>query len=470
MKKIISQGIGFILLAVVFFSSCKKDQFITSTDADLNLSADTIRFDTVFTSSTSFTQSFKIFNNNSQKIKLSSIQLMGGSNSSFQININGISSTEAHDIVLAANDSMYVFISVNVDSSNNQLPFIVRDSILINYNGNNRFVQLEAFGQNAHFLRNQKISGNTTWTADLPYVILGKLQIDTNATLTIENGCKIYSHADAPILVDGTLKVYGRKNNEVIFTGDRLDESYSDLPASWPGIYFRSTSKDNELTFAIIKNAKSAVGVYLPSVNNNPKLTIHQCIIDNALESGIYSENSSINADNTLISNCGTNVVIDFGGIYNFTNCTAVSYSTIYLPHINPVLKLSNIKNQNGVTYVSDLHAVFKNCIIWGEGGIGEDEVFINKDDSHLFDVSLENCLYKNSNSPQNCNVTSSLGNIDPIFDSIDVFHNHFDFNTTKDIASPVIDNGTLTPFNKDLNDYPRLSGLATDIGCYEKQ
>jgi hypothetical protein len=131
---------------------------------------------------------------------------------------------------------------------------------------------------------------------------------------------------------------------------------------------------------------------------------------------------------------------------------------------------LSNAKIQNAVTFVADLHAVFKNCIVWGEGGIGEDEVMVNKDDSHVFDVSFENCLYKNFDSPQNCNVTSSIANIDPIFDSIDVFHNYFDFNTTKDISSPAIDNGTLTPFNNDLNDYPRLSGLATDIGCYEKQ
>ena len=37
------------------------------------------------------------------------------------------------------------------------------------------------------------LKGNITWTNNLPYVILGSLVVDTNATLTIEPGCKIYS-------------------------------------------------------------------------------------------------------------------------------------------------------------------------------------------------------------------------------------------------------------------------------------
>jgi hypothetical protein len=470
MNKIIRPLIGILFLFQLSFSACKKDHFITSSEATMTITADTIRFDTLFTSATSITQSFKIINDNDQKIQLSVIQLMGGSNSFFKININGLSSTEARNIELAAHDSMYIFVLVNIDTTNSHLPFIVRDSILINYNGNNEYVQLEAYGQNAHFLRNQKISGNVTWTDDLPYVILEKLQIDSTAILNIENGCKIYSHADAPILVDGTLKINGLKNKEVIFAGDRLDEYYRDLPASWPGIYFNSSSKDNEITYAIFKNANKAINVYLPSVNIHPKLILHQCIIDNALVSGIYSENSSIQADNTLISNCGTNINIESGGEYNFTNCTAVSYSTIYVPHINPLLQISNLSLQNGIYVTADIHAVFKNCIIWDEGGVGSDEVLVSKDDNHVFDVSFENCLLKNEGNPSSCNIVSSLLNIDPLFDSIDVFHNYFDFNITKDNTSAVIDNGTMTSFNRDLNDNTRLSGLATDIGCYEKQ
>ena len=126
------------------------------------------------------------------------------------------------------------------------------------------------------------------WTNNLPYVILGSIRIDTTATLTIQPGCRIYSHATAPFIVDGTLTVIGTKINPVIFTGDRLDEGYKDLPASWPGIYFRGSSKNNVLTYAVVKNAYQAIVIEKPSINANPKLILRQCIVDNAYDAGIF--------------------------------------------------------------------------------------------------------------------------------------------------------------------------------------
>ncbi len=50
-----------------------------------------------------------------------------------------------------------------------------------------------------------------------PYVILGGLIVDTNVTLTIDKGARIYLHADAPLIVDGTLSVTGTKNRQCYF-------------------------------------------------------------------------------------------------------------------------------------------------------------------------------------------------------------------------------------------------------------
>ena len=99
-----------------------------------------------------------------------------------------------------------------------------------------KLVQLEAWGQNAHFFRDKKITANETWNNDLPYVILGSLIVDPSKTLTINKGCRIYVHADAPIIVDGTLEVNGEKDtvDRVYFRGDRLDEPYKDFPAAGP--------------------------------------------------------------------------------------------------------------------------------------------------------------------------------------------------------------------------------------------
>ena len=185
-------------ISVLLFFSCKKETFITSADARLSVSADSIKFDTVFTTVGSITQSFKIFNDNDQKLLLSKVKLMGGPASFYKININGLATSEADNIEIAANDSIYVFVTVNINPNAANLPFIISDSILINYNSNDRFVQLQAYGQNAHFLNDQVITTNTAWPNDLPYVILGGIQVDTGISLTINQGCKIYLHADAP--------------------------------------------------------------------------------------------------------------------------------------------------------------------------------------------------------------------------------------------------------------------------------
>lgn len=464
------KNILFILFlaGTVCFFSCKKDSVITSGNASVNISADSIKFDTVFTTAGSVTKSFKIFNDNNQKLRLSKVKLMGGSNSAFKLNINGNPAVEENDIEIAANDSIYVFVSVYVNPTSASLPFIISDSVLINYNGNDRFVQLEAYGQNAHFLNNEIIGTNTTWTNDLPYVILGSLTVDTSITLRIEAGCKIYAHANAPILVDGTLIVQGEKNNEVQFRGDRLDEYYNDLPASWPGIYFGGSSLDNEIHFAIIKNANQAVVAEGPATNGNTKLVIHQTVIDNAFEAGLFGFNSSIDVDNTLITNCGNNLIIQYGGNYRFSNCTVACYSNQYLLHTNPVLQVSDATVQNGATSTADLTANFTNCIFWGESGAVDDEVLVDKVGSGIFNVNLENCLYKALNDPPNTTLSSVITNEDPSFDSVDVSNKYYDFRITKNPLAPGIDNGTIVAFPFDLDDTERTVGIV-DIGCYEK-
>ncbi|HEY1870636.1 MAG TPA: hypothetical protein VGG71_06220, partial [Chitinophagaceae bacterium] len=236
---------------MIFFFSCKKDSFITSPGALVTISADTLKYDTVFTTTGSITQSFKIFNENDQKLNISSIKLMGENFSAYKINADGIVGPEINNVEIAANDSIYVFVSVSIDQNTANLPFIVQDSIKISFNGRDRWVQLEAWGQNAHFFRDKKITDDETWTNDLPYVILGSLTVDTNKILTIDKGCRIYVHADAPILINGTLQVNGQKDSadRVYFRGDRLDDPYKDFPASWPGIFFNSSSKDNLLNY-----------------------------------------------------------------------------------------------------------------------------------------------------------------------------------------------------------------------------
>ncbi len=471
--KIVEKNRYFILFTslLIFFAACKKDNFITNSNARLYITNDSIKFDTVFTATGSITKSFKIINENNQRLLLSKIQLMGGSTSAYKLNINGVAAHQANDVELAANDSIYIFVSVNVNPNTANMPFILSDSILINYNGNDRFVQLQAYGQNANFLNNQKISGNITWSSSLPYVILGSLQVDTSATLTIPQGTKIFSHADAPFIVDGTLIINGTKNNEVVFAGDRLDGDYANYPSAWPGIYFRNTSKNNILQFAIVKNAYQAIVVTGASVNTNPKLVLQQCVIDNAYQAGILCAGSSMQANNSLISNCGNNIALIYGGNYSFINCTVASFYNDYIPHKNPVLTVNNFATQAGATIVANLTASFTNCIFWGdEGGLVDNEIEVEKvGASTIFNVSFTNSLYKAKTDPAfGTSITNCLKNKNPLFDSIDVTKRIFDFRINK-VGAPGFNTGISTTFSKDLDNANRSMGLP-DLGCYEKQ
>ncbi|CAN5645488.1 hypothetical protein BH10BAC3_BH10BAC3_06660 [soil metagenome] len=457
-----------------FFFCCKKDGFISSPDAKLVTGVDTLRFDTVFTSVGSFTRSFTLVNGNSQKLRISNIKLGGGATSPFKINVDGLAGTSFSNIELNANDSMYVFVKVTIDPNVATNLFVILDSIQVDYNGNTSIVYLQAFGQNARFIKGQTITSNTVWNNSLPYVIQSNLEVTAGAILTIEKGTKVYCSATAAIIVNGSLKVMGEKNpaDHVFFRGARLDADYKDLPGGWPGIILTANSRNNEMNFAEVLNAYQAI-VVVGGANLAPaKLVINECIIHNAYDIGLYGLQTSITARNCLISQCGndgepgiggSNVMLTGGGKYNFEHCTMATFSNLYQNHKQPVCFISN---SDGGT-VASLQATFTNCIIYGQGGSAEDELVIQKAASDP--VSFFNSFYKIKNTdPAGVTFTGCFKNTDPLFDSINASRQEYNFRLKEN--SPAVDAGKTTALTQDLDGNPRLAGIKPDAGCYEKQ
>ena len=455
-----------LLISLIFFFACRKESFTSSPEALLQANTDTLHFDTVFATVGSITQSFKIFNDNAEGIHISSIELKGGSNSPFRMNVNGIPGPSVSDLNISGKDSLYVFVTVNINPTAADLPFVVRDSIEVFYNGNKKLVQLEAFGRNAHFLRSKIITEDEVWNSDLPYVILGGLEVAGNTALTINKGSQVYLHADAPFIVKGTLKVFGEKwdSTKVLFTGDRLDEPYRSYPASWPGIYFTGSSKDNILEYTVVKNAYQAVVVQMPSVNTSPKLRLHETIIDNAYDAGLLGVNTSIKARNLLISNSGKNLVLVSGGDYEFTHCTVASISNNLVPHNDPVLFISNYLNQDPS---NSLSALFRNCIFWGDGGLVDNEVTVLRNGGNTFNVEFDHVLWKVKDEPAGVALNEVINNEDPLFDTLSTTKNFYSFLLKEN--SPAINKGINTSVTLDLNGQDRPVGLP-DLGAYEKQ
>lgn len=456
------------LLLMVILASCRKDSFITGPNAQMSTSADTLFFDTVFTSAGSTTQFLRIYNNNDQKLRLSNIVLGGGITSAFRMNVDGIAGASVNNVEIDANDSIYVFVTARLDPTGAKLPFVVRDSIGIEYNGNKRWVQLEAWGQNAHYLRSRLITGNMTWANDLPYVIIGGVKVDASATLTIEKGSRIYFHADAPLIVDGTLKVNGGPNDsaKVRFRGDRIDDPYRDYPAGWPGIIFTTSSHDNVLRHADISNAYQAIVATDPVTNGSVKLLLDGCRIDNAYDAGILGVHSSITAQNCLVSNCGKGVMLVYGGNYNFTHCTDAAFSNTLIQHKEPALVVTDYAGGGNALKTADMRASFTNCIFWGDFGLVDDEVIVKKAGNNAFNVNFQNCLWKVKNNPTNSTAANIIANQPPLFDSVNTQKNYYDFRLRG--GSPAVHKGIPTSVTTDIDGRPRNPN-SPDLGCYER-
>ncbi len=458
----------YILLISVLalVSACRKETLTGNNEAKLTLANDSLHFDTVFTTAGSITKYFLIKNENRQKIRISNLQLMGGSVSNFKMNVDGSAGVQFSGIEIEGNDSMYVFVNVNVNPNAANQPFVIKDSIKIEWNGNTSFKQLEAWGQNANYIRSTLFRGNFTWTKNRPYVILGGMIIDTNSILTIQPGTRIYLNADAPFIVDGTLIVNGTKSDSVIFRGNRLDEPYKDYPGAWPGIYFRGSSISNRLTYTYIKNAYQGLIVEKPSTNANPKLTLNNCVLDNIYDIGLFGVNSSIVANNCLISNCGNNIALIYGGTYLFNHCTVVSASNTFIQHKNPVLTATNFIRQNNQIFTAPLSAIFTNSILWGDIGFLDNEVVVQKEGTDAANVTFNNVLFRTKTDPPNTVFNNVIRNNDPLFDSVDVTKRFYNFRLRT--GSPAINKGIVTSLLTDFDGLPRV-GLP-DLGCYEKQ
>jgi hypothetical protein len=464
---------AFIAICLAFFA-CKKDTLITSPDALVLITADTVKFDTIFATVGSVTQKFMVKNLNDQRLNLSNIALAGGANSAYKIVVNGTPGTQFSNTEIAANDSIYIFVNVTINQATGNIPFIVSDSILIDYNGNHKKVQLQAYGQKARFLDSQTISTNTVWDNTLPYVLLDGLTINPNVTLTISKGTKIYSHATSPIIVNGNIIINGGVDSlsRVYFLGDRMDEGYANLPGSWPGIIFGPLSTGNVFNHAVLLNANQSLVLLGTSSPTSPQLTLNECIIDNAYDAGIVASSSYINARNCRISNCGnagplgsdgSNIIIQNGGTYNFNFCTIATYASYFQSHTQPVLYLSD----GG----AKLTANFTNSIIYGNGGTPVDEVNVNKTGSS-FSLSFTNVLITKMKDAFPAYATlnaasTGLLNKDPLFVSADTYRNLFNFRLKS--GSPASKQGFNNGVTTDLDGNPRPS-LAPDLGCYQTQ
>lgn len=478
-KKILNIFMMIAFFALVIFTSCRKDETISSDPSyKLSFSTDSIMFDTVFTTMGSVTKRLMVYNPNENSVVISRVKLAGGSNSPYRVNIDGSSGTSVNNIEIGGNDSIYVFIRVTVDPVNDNLPLVVKDSVIFETNGNIQDVDLVAWGQDAHFIvADQHLSGlppfsyiasegeNIHWQNDKPYVIVGYGVVDSAATLTIDAGCKIhfYNNAGMWIYRHGAIQVNGTLEEPVIFQGVRLEKEYQDIPAQWDRIWINESDVNSEFNYAIIKNG--TIGIQAETLRNGlgNTLILNNTQILNMQGWGIFTRFYKIEGNNVIIANAGSSLLnLTTGGSYQFKNSTFANYWA-YDVRKDPLLHISDyFILQNGeeqLVYTGDLeNAYFGDCIFYGTL---ENEILLDKypESTSVFNYNFDYSLLKTPNTSDEF-FTNCIFNKDPIFVNLNFNDYHLDS------LSPVKELGIPMGNAYDLDGIER--GVNPDLGAYQ--
>jgi hypothetical protein len=466
-------------VAIVVFSlfSCEDEGYLSSPDAQLHFSTDTVMFDTIFTTIGSTTQHLKIYNPYAENILIGRIRVAGGEFSNFRLNVNGVSSNEVYEVEVPARDSIFIFVEVTIDPNGQNLPMVVQDSIEFTTNTNRQNVKLVAYGQDFKLIKSESI-GTTTWTAEKPYLVYDYAYVDSTSTLTIEPGTKIHFHKDAGLYVRGTVIAEGNFQNQILFTADRLEDTYKNIPDQWNGIILFSGSHDNVFNFTNIKNANIGLQVGTIEDEGYATLELSNSKIENMAYAGLFAMKSKISGYNNVIANCGFYAAaLLVGGEYEFYHTTIANYWGGYTSRVRKTasLVLSNalvIESADGskVTHTGDLEkAFFGNSIIYGNSQM---EIELGKNEEKAFNYYFDHCIiqvpdtFNTSNKDHYKNIWKGE-EYNPLFvDPYDDYNYELDtLSAAKDIGNP--DYAKLFP--TDILNKDRFSDDGPDLGAYER-
>lgn len=489
-----------ICVVIVSVSSCRKDFSTIANFGSLEFSKDTIYLDTVFTNIGSATYNLKVYNRGNRSITIPKIALENGTSSNYRLNVDGIAGKEFNDIDILAKDSIFVFIETTINANNITNP-LYTDRILFDNGSNQQDVNLITLVQDANFIYPGKnpitmkidsltIDGQATtikgrfltnteltFTNSKPTVIYGYAAVPSNKTLTIEAGAKIYFHDNSGLIIDdkATLKVNGTLNEKVVFEGDRLESSFSEIPGQWGTIWMRAGSKDNEIYHAQIKNG--IIGILVDSIGSTstPTLKLQNLEIYNHSNFGILARGTNIEGSNLVIGSAGeASFAGTIGGTYNFTHSTFANFWN------NGIRQLPTVLINNFFTYVDtngqeiietrDLHAAnFTNCIFDGNNNI---EFILDKiEGGGVFNYNINNCMIQFNDTSNSFDDNTELDFTSSYYQDIILNGNvHFRNSQNEDFIigqdSDAINKAETSLFNLDILGVERTSN--PDIGAYQ--
>lgn len=314
-----------LLLAI----SCNKDEIsFDAPSQELRFSRDTVFCDTVYHQIRSETYVVKVFNNEDKDVIIPRINLEKGAASLYKINVDGKSGHDFTNVPLRKKDSLYIFVEIAPQATGPEA--IAEDRVLFSNPNGQQHVTLFSVVQDAEFFIQTPTNPNillnhTTWSNSKAKIIYGDFTVNSNITLDIDPGTKIYFHKNSgmKILNGATLNVNGTSSNQVVFRGDRNDTYYDTIPRNWNSIRMEANSN---LNMNHTRLFGGTTGLDLRQANAN----INNSFIHTFEDYGIHAVASKVIAKNLVMNNCGESCVGIFkGGNHQYIQSTIANYSDL---------------------------------------------------------------------------------------------------------------------------------------------
>ncbi|MFN8416926.1 MAG: hypothetical protein U0U66_11405 [Cytophagaceae bacterium] len=404
--------------------------------AKLSFSEDSVFFDTLFTTLGSVTKRLVVYNPNKEQVVVSSISLVGNP-TPYEIIVNGRPGPNVQNISIRGKDSIYVLVKVTIDPGNQNNSFLVSDTIRFLTNANQQNVPLIAYGQDAYFHSKETITCGDVWAADKPHVLYDTSVVQAGCTLTVQAGAKIYGHYQSLLKINGTLIVEGNTSDSVVFTSDQPNPDKS--AGLWGGLYFTSTSTNNQLERTSILHTQNGILIEGNSdADSIADIKLYQCRILFCTQNIIQSSGADVHAENCLLGQSPKSVLSIQNGDAVFIHCTIENFS------------LNFFRTEN-LVFGSNSKCYFINSIVYG-------------DMSEEFEYGVGLTLYGINSiirTGQSYNNTNSQ-NINPNFVSISALNFQLKSNSAGIDAGSSLYNPGFDLIYKSRNNPP-------DIGCFEE-
>ncbi|RZK43630.1 MAG: hypothetical protein EOO57_00070 [Hymenobacter sp.] len=416
---------------------CKPREEELQTSGALEFSADTVKFDTVFTTLRTVTKRLWVYNRNPKGVNVDLVNLDQPTTSPYTLIINGDLKQTATNLFIRGQDSLLILVRAKLNDNGltgAAKAYVVAEKLNFRTNGQDQHVVLRSFGQNIYLHDGVQLPCNAVWTNDRPHVLYNSVVVPKGCILRIKPGTRIYAHAGAALIVQGTLLVNSpadynpgtgatdtvKAGNATIvrFAGDRSGETqYATAPGQWLGILFDASSRGNVIRYAQIQNSSYGALLYNPNnLSTRPDLLLQNSVIRyisgasanfagaatqlasyNLLGisagAGILSLSGKVTVENTLFSDCYEYAVLGYGGgEYNLNYCTVGNYAATSAVRSTASLTFTNSSALDGKMHNPGLAVSVKNSVVWGTI---EDELFLENYDEYKSAVAVQNTLLR---------------------------------------------------------------------------